>query len=183
MAITINDIQEKAFSTQLNNGYNRDEVDDYFDEIVEELRGLISENVQLRRKVTELEEALNSKETELQDAIRRTPDYNEEGYMRDLQSALRETLLASRRIASETETNARTEAEKTINDAQTEAARILSEATAQAETVANEANAAASAAREEYESLKHAASEYRDNFRKLVESQIEVLNANDLLFQ
>ena len=183
MAITITDIQEKAFSTQLNNGYNRDEVDDYLDEIVETFRTMIGENLALRKRITELECDLTAKDEQIREIANKVPDYNEEGYFKDLQSAMRETLLASRRIADETENSAKTEAEKTVSDARAEAERIVTEASTKAESITSEALAASESAKAEVESLKSAAQEYRAGFRKLVESQLEVLKANDLLFK
>ena len=43
--------------------------------------------------------------------------------------------------------------------------------------------AQSTAARAEYESMKAAAENYRASFRKLVEGQLEVLKANDILFK
>ncbi len=45
------------------------------------------------------------------------------------------------------------------------------------------AQSSADAARAEYETLKAAAENYRATFRKLVEDQLEVLKANDILFK
>lgn len=56
MALTPEDVVNKRFQqTKFREGYDQDEVDDFLDEIVVELRRLIAENEELRR---ELDEAL-----------------------------------------------------------------------------------------------------------------------------
>lgn len=56
MALTPEVVVNKKFQvTKFREGYDQDEVDDFLDEIVEELRRLHQENDGLRRQVTELE--------------------------------------------------------------------------------------------------------------------------------
>src|SRR5699024_3511072 len=56
MALTSEVVVNKKFQvTKFREGYDQDEVDDFLDEIVEELRRLNQENDDLRRQVTELE--------------------------------------------------------------------------------------------------------------------------------
>ena len=53
MALTPEDVVNKRFQpTKFREGYDQDEVDDFLDEIVVELRRLNQENDELRRKVT-----------------------------------------------------------------------------------------------------------------------------------
>ncbi len=56
MALTPEVVVNKKFQvTKFREGYDQDEVDDFLDEIVEELRRLNQENDELRRQVAELE--------------------------------------------------------------------------------------------------------------------------------
>lgn len=56
MALTPEDVVNKRFQpTKFREGYDQDEVDDFLDEIVVELRRLTQENDELRKKVTALE--------------------------------------------------------------------------------------------------------------------------------
>jgi DivIVA domain-containing protein len=56
MALTPEDVVNKRFQpTKFREGYDQDEVDDFLDEIVVELRRLNQENDELRRKVSELQ--------------------------------------------------------------------------------------------------------------------------------
>src|SRR5699024_6411231 len=56
MALTPEVVVNKKFQvTKFREGYDQDEVDDFLDEIVEELRRINQENDDLRRQVAELE--------------------------------------------------------------------------------------------------------------------------------
>ena len=57
MALTPEDVVNKRFQpTKFREGYDQDEVDDFLDEIVVELRRLNQENDELRRKVAQLQD-------------------------------------------------------------------------------------------------------------------------------
>ena len=183
MAITVKDIQEKIFPTQAADGYDVEEVDDFLDEIAEQLNALVHENLLLKDQSSKLKESLDEKERELAEAIARTPDYNEDGYFRNLQNAMHDSLVSAQRVADEATSTAKAEAEKTVADAQAEAERLVADARTQAETITADARTSVANAKAEYESLKSAADGFRANFRKLVEEQLQVLKANDLLFK
>ena len=56
MALTPEDVVNKRFQpTKFREGYDQDEVDDFLDEVVVELRRLNQENDELRRKIAELQ--------------------------------------------------------------------------------------------------------------------------------
>ena len=60
MALTPEDVVNKRFQpTKFREGYDQDEVDDFLDEIVVELRRLTGENETLRRRLSELGEDAN----------------------------------------------------------------------------------------------------------------------------
>lgn len=183
MAITVKDIQEKVFPTQAANGYDVEQVDDFLDEIAAQLGALIRENIQLKQEADQLAAELTAKEKELKAAASKTADYNEEGFFKNLQSTMRDTLISAQRVADDTIAAAKAEAEKTIADASAEADRLVSKAHTDATAMTERAQNAANAAKAEYESLKAAADGYRASFRKLVEEQLQVLKANDILFK
>ena len=57
MALTPDDVVNKRFQpTKFREGYDQDEVDDFLDEVVEELRRLNDENAELRRQMAECQE-------------------------------------------------------------------------------------------------------------------------------
>ena len=183
MAISVKDIQEKVFPTQASNGYDVEQVDDFLDEIAEQLSALIRENLLLKGETNKLEQELAAKEKALQDAVSKTPDYNEEGYFKNLQSAMRDTLISAQRVADETLSAAKSEADRLAADSRAEADRIVEKARSEAAAMTDRAQNAAASAKAEYESLKASAENYRASFRKLVEEQLQVLKANDILFK
>jgi DivIVA domain-containing protein len=64
MALTPEDVVNKRFQpTKFREGYDQDEVDDFLDEIVVELRRLNQENDELRRKVADLQSGGASEST------------------------------------------------------------------------------------------------------------------------
>ena len=58
MAITVKDIQEKEFSTQAANGYDVEQVDDFLDELAEQLGAMARESAALKEQVKGLEASL-----------------------------------------------------------------------------------------------------------------------------
>ena len=63
MALTPEDVVNKRFQpTKFREGYDQDEVDDFLDEIVVELRRLNAENDELRSRLTALGEDVSAKE-------------------------------------------------------------------------------------------------------------------------
>lgn len=183
MPISVKDIQEKVFPTQPSNGYDVEQVDDFLDEIAEQLSALIRENLLLKGQANKLEEELSAKERELKEALARTPDYNEEGYFKNLQSAMRDSLISAQRVADETTTAAKEQSDKMVANAKAQAEKLVADAKAEADRMTASAVSAADAAKAEYDSLKAAADNYRGAFRKLVEEQLQVLKANDMLFK
>ena len=69
MAISVKDIQEKQFPTQASDGYNVEQVDDFLDEIADQLGTLIRENLVLKGQVSKLEDELDAKQKALDDAV------------------------------------------------------------------------------------------------------------------
>src|SRR5699024_1311433 len=60
MALTPEDVVNKRFQpTKFREGYDQDEVDDFLDEVVTELRRLTSENDDLRQKLSSCEQRVS----------------------------------------------------------------------------------------------------------------------------
>ncbi len=182
MAISVKDIQEKEFSTQAN-GYAVEQVDDFLDEIAGQLGTLIRENLALVGNVKKLEEELTEAKKAVETAKKQRPDYNEAGYFKNLESAMRESLIGAQRLADETKTKAQTEADEILRKAKEEAEQTVKDATAQAEALNERSKSDIAAAKAEYEKLHTSAEEYRAAFRKLIEAQLQTIKANDILFK
>lgn len=172
MAISVKDIQEKEFSTQATDGYNVEQVDDFLDALADQMGDMIRENLALNSRVRQLEEALAAAKAEKADMEKKLPDYNENGYFRNLESAMRESLIGAQRIADETITEAKKKAQQTVDDAN-----------AQAESVTAGAEKAVAEMKAEEDRLRAVVDAYRANFKKLLDEQMAALNANDALLK
>ncbi len=176
MAISVKDIQEKEFSIQAAEGYNPEQVDDFLDALADQLGAMNREMAALNNRIKELEAALAAAES-------KTPDYDETGYFKNLESAMRESLIGAQRIADETVSEAKRTAEKTVADANAQAEKTVADANAQAETLVASAQNTAAEIKADYEQLRAMADTYRENFKKIVEEQLAVLTAKETLLK
>lgn len=183
MAITVKDINEKVFTKQVR-GYSIEEVDDFLDELAEQMEALIRENRSLMQQVEEAKEN-TVKVVEAPVVAQPAPVViaqpaqsvqpmlaDEPQYFKNLETTLRETLLNAQRIADETVAEARQKANDMIAAAEEQAAAIASNANADVEAI-----------RVEAAELRKAADEYRASFLRLVEDQVSVLKADSTLFE
>lgn len=183
MAISVKDIQEKVFSTQAANGYNVEQVDDFLDALADQLGSMIRENLALNAQVQQLEADNAALAAEKAEMEKKLPDYNETGYFKNLESAMRESLIGAQRIADETISEAKKRAQQTIDDANAQAEKTIADANAQADSLLGEAEKIATETKAEADHLRAASDAYRANFRKLVEEQMAALNANEALLK
>lgn len=161
--ITIKDIREKEFAAE-KNGYNQDEVDNFLDEIAEQTETLIRENQQLAAQLKEANDKLVNVKTDMIE--------DEQAYIKNVEAALRETLISAQRIAEETVAKARKDAKQAVASAEEQANAILSSAKAEAET-----------AKAETAEIRKAIEDYRARFIRLVEEQAAVLKTDLGLFE
>ena len=161
MAITVRDIQEKEFSTQKLNGYNVEEVDDFLDELAEQLGALVRENLLATEELKQLRvRATTTVQVEEKPVKPEDPAYDEPSYFKNLEQAMRETLISSQRIADET-----------VADARKQAQEIVTSAQAEAEEKAKDANEKLAAAQQQVENLKKEFEDYRTAALAILEQQ------------
>ena len=175
MAISVKDIQEKQFSTQVSNGYNVEQVDDFLDELAEQLGALIRENLALTGQVRQLEESVRTAQAEAEDAKKRLPDYNEAEYFRNLEKSIREALIGAQRIADEAVESAKAQAEKTVSEANALAEKTVADAEARARETTDTAEQTVAALRTEMETLRGNIDTYRENFKRIMQQQMAAL--------
>ncbi len=175
--ITANDIVEKRFSKDRKDGYNMDEVDAFLDEVARDYVALQKENRILREKLTAAEAAAQEVPQTHSAYIQESPkaeeklDFNESGYLKNLEATLRETLISAQRIA-----------DSTVADAQKQAGQLLSNAEEQARGIISSSKIEAEATRNELSELKAAAQDYRTKFITLVEEQAGLLSLSEDIF-
>ena len=160
MAITVRDIQEKEFSKQKLNGYSVEEVDDFLDELAEQLGVLIRENIALKEEAKKLAEKAEQAAAPAPAPAESGSAYDEPQYFKNLEQAMRETLISSQRIADDTVAEARKKAQELLNTAQE-----------QADVIAATAKAELDAAKAESEALHRDVASYREETLKSLDQQ------------
>ena len=193
MAISVRDIQEKEFGTQATGGYNIEQVDDFLDEISEQMAALVRENLELNRQIKSLEVELTAARAQAAAAEAKTPDYNEKSYFENLQNAMRESLIGAQRIADETLEEANRKAQKTVGDAQAQADQItitardkanelVSKAQKEADAISAEAKNRVDTLQASFDALKASATAYKEEFSRLLDAQANALRESNGLF-
>lgn len=175
MAITVKDIQEKEFGFQNKDGYDVEQVDDFLDEIAEQMAALVRENLELSKQVTALEADVEAAKAAALEAEKKTPDYNEKGYFDQLQKSMREAMIGAQRIADQARSEAESDAERIRSEAQQAADATLSKAQAEADKITGGAQGKLEALTQQYDALKAAAQAFKADFASLVEASTSVL--------
>lgn len=169
MAISVKSIREMEFSRS-KHGYDMNEVDDFLDEIAEQLTAIIEENMELNKQINEQPAAPAPAAVEEQ-----APAYNEGNYFKNLESTLRETLIAGQRIADDTVAKAQKEADEIIAAAKAEAKGILCKANLQLEEATAAAEQIVGDAEKKLEDLKLATDAIKAQIKGMIEAQQKLI--------
>ena len=183
MAISVKDIQEKEFTAVAENAYDAMQVDDFLDELAAQVGAMNSEKQSLANQIAALQAELAAAKAEKAEAEKKIPDYNESGYFKNLESAMRESLIGAQRIADETVSEANKKAEKTIADATAQAEKTIADAENKAQAITEAAEKAVAEMKAENDRLHALAAAYRENFQKLISEQVAALNASEALLK
>lgn len=178
MSVTAEYIRSKEIALINNKYYSADQVDDFLDELANEVGGMNTEAAAQRDRVAKLEAELAKAQEEaaaLKAAAAVKPEYDEDAYFKDLQKAIHEALTGARRVADEALNEAKRTAEETKAAADTYATKTRTEADALAKTTLDEADKKVSELNAKAEELAAKNKEYLDNFRKLVQGQLDSL--------
>lgn len=156
------DIQNHTLKIAVR-GYSKKETDDFLEEILESYEEIYKENRELKDKLTSLSEGIQ--------------------YYKNMENTLQKALVLAEKTSSETQEAAKSKADALINEAQAKAEAIQKEAEAFAEITKSNANRELEAARDHVRKLVQSYENYRLQFKKLAESQIEMLeNENYSIF-
>ena len=152
--ITVEDISSKEFSFATK-GYNQKEVDDFLDDICDEIERMENEIMDLKQKTT---------------VVRPAPAAENTGVSAESEESFREVLALAVQVKEETLRKAKEDAEAIRAKAETEASERLDGLSEERRNL--EAEVAA---------LRKAAADYRAQFEALLQAQQEALEkASDL---
>lgn len=161
------DIQNHSLKTAVR-GYSKKETDDFLDEILESYEEIYKENRELKDKVTSLSEGIQ--------------------YYKQMETTLQKALVLAEKTSAETQEAAKSKADAMTKEAQAKAEAVLKEAQSEADAMRKEIQAysditKAKANRELEDTRNHVRKlvqsyeNYRLQFKKLAESQIEMLES------
>lgn len=143
MRITPLDIQQKQFPMKLR-GFDVEEVYAFLEVIREEMEDLLRENANLKESIQRLDNQMK-------------------GY-RDMETALRETLLTAQQLVEDYKMNARKEAELVVREAEL-----------RSDTLLNEAQEKVIKIHEDIVDLKGIRRHFKEEVKRLVESHLRML--------
>jgi cell division initiation protein len=167
MDLTAAEVHEKKFHDAWR-GYSQSEVDDFLDRVAKALERSYEENEELKRKVSELDQAMAAS--------------------RDTEEMLKKTLITAQRAAEEAIANAKAKAEELISEADAHVQRSNTEARerlAQAEAEARqksadwerESNARRRDLDERIEKLRLLEGDIRQRLKMFLEQQLRAVEA------
>ncbi len=202
MALTPEDVVNKRFNpTKFREGYDQDEVDDFLDEVVVELRRLNQENEELRQRLV----AADARISELQRAASQAPaapvaaaaapmpsvapvpapapapapaapEYGAQDASMD-QSNTNNLLQLARRLHEEHVREGMEKRDQLIAEGHATAARLVSDAEQQQRTAIEALEQEKARLEQTVEELRVFESAYRDQLRTYIESQLRELDA------
>lgn len=161
------DIQNHSLKTAVR-GYSKKDVDDFLEEIIHSYEEIYRENRELKDKISTLSEGIQ--------------------YYKNMESTLQKALVLAEKTSAETQEAAKSKADALMQETEAKSDAIQREAAAEAEALRKETQAYAevmkSKAKQELEETRNhvrklvqSYENYRLQFKKLAESQIEMLDS------
>lgn len=175
MPITVAMIEEKEFKTKMR-GYDPVEVDEFLDEICDEMVAMQEEISTLQSRLNQAPRAeapfVPAPAAMPVPAPVPAPSKAEKAETEEASEAVQRLLAKAQKVYDETVAEAKAEADKILSGAHTRADSGLSDLEEERKAL-----------EEEIEMLKAAAKDYRERFERLVEDQQHVLRAETKLFE
>lgn len=171
MALTPEDILAKRFQvTKFREGYDQDEVDDYLDEVVVELRKILSDNEELRAQLASGGAAEAPDLAPFPVAQDPTPPAAPEET-----DASRSIIELAQKLHADHVHEGKVKREQIIRDAQREAVRLVRDAEAQSREILNQLELDRRSVESSIEDLKRFEAEYRSKLRDYIQNQLEMI--------
>lgn len=180
--LTPEDVLNKAFqTTKFREGYDQDEVDDFLDQVVVELRRLNQENEELRQQVAGSNVMREAEEQGLSAfPTGPVPPAPTQEATEDPEAGGSYSLLdLARKLHEEHIRAGATKREQLIKDGEETAARIIRDAESSARTVVAQLELEKAQIEEAVSQLREFEHEYRTRLRNYIESQLSALNSED----
>lgn len=181
MALTPEDVVNKQFQqTKFREGYDQDEVDDFLDEVVVELRRLLQENQELQAKLEAAGSGSSDRPAEAASApapVAVAPVAQPAANQDDSESSS-SLLQLARRLHDEHVREGAEKRDALIAEGHATAARVVAEAEAKQRAQMNILNEERTTLEKKIDGLREFEREYRQKLRGYIESQLKELDAN-----
>lgn len=158
MALTPMDIHNKEFPVRMR-GYDQDEVNDYFDQIIKDYEMLLKQKKETEKKLDISEEKLKN--------------YDQ------MHDSLNKSILVAQEAADRLKLNAEKEAEMIDKEANTKASNLMHEAENNADELLKEAVSKARKIEQETEELRKQSRIFRQRLQLMIESQLELVKKEE----
>jgi DivIVA domain-containing protein len=168
MALTLDTIVNKVFTTAAGGGYDRNEVDDFLDEILEEMENREKETESLKQQIADLNERLSEAKSQLADAQSAAENAaNARPVQEDIHSTESFELVMNkaRSIYDDIVSEAKNKAEGIINSANSEAVNMRTAAQKQITDLSDR-----------LASLRRQTADYYDQLSKVIEKQTDSMS-------
>jgi DivIVA domain-containing protein len=184
MALTPEDVVNKQFQqTKFREGYDQDEVDDFLDEVVVELRRLLQENTELKAR---LEGSDSGEARQAEPAAEAAPaaapvvaaPVDTTTSAQDDSESSSSLLQLARRLHDEHVREGAEKRDALVAEGHATAARVVAEAEAKQRAQMNILNEERSTLEKKIDELRIFEREYRQKLRGYIESQLKELDAN-----
>lgn len=149
--ITAQDIREKTFEKSTFGGYAMNEVDDFLDELADDLAVSQKETAVLKSKMKVL--------------VNKIEEY------RGSEDAMHLALVSAQKIAKEIEDDARAKADALLADAQARSEKIVADAQAEAERITGDLSTLREREELRYQAAKTAAADYIQKAKLMLERE------------
>jgi DivIVA domain-containing protein len=185
MALTPEDVVNKQFQqTKFREGYDQDEVDDFLDEVVVELRRLLQENQELQAKLDAAGSGTAERPAEPVAAAPAAPapvaaaPVAQPVSAQDDSESSSSLLQLARRLHDEHVREGAEKRDSLIAEGHATAARVVAEAEAKQRAQMNILNEERSKLEKKIDGLREFEREYRQKLRGYIEGQLKELDAN-----
>ena len=165
MALTIDDIYDKEFALK-GGGYDRNDVDQFLDEICDEMTNMLDHIAKLEQ---DLKQAQMEVEAAKASARNAAPTVVKSEPVARTSETLEGILLSAQRLADEAVANAKTKAEDIVKEAQEKAEKIVDDAKLEKTTLSTE-----------LETLRKSVTEYKAGFLTMIEKYKKMLENEKL---
>lgn len=165
MALTIDDIYDKEFALK-GGGYDRNDVDQFLDEICDEMTNMQEHIEKLENDLKQAQMEVDAAKAAARNAA---PVVVKNEPVARTSETLEGILLSAQRLADEAVANAKTKADGILKDAREEAEKIVDEAKTEKATLGVE-----------LETLRKNVTEYKTGFLTMIEKYRKMLESEKL---